>query len=82
VARVFLVSCLSSSFIFTDLVDDAAGADDPLEGLGVLVVDPDVVRDSRSEFGDASEGPATDALSDDLGKPALDMFSHRRSWSA
>jgi len=64
--------------MFVDLPDNAACRGNPLEGLRVLVIDPDVVVDGADEVANAPECSAADSFASDLGKPPFDLVEPGR----
>ena len=76
---VLLVSCILSFFVFADLADDAAGAGDPLKGLGILVVKANVILDGLGQITNAKKGPTANLFTRDFSKPVFDLIEPRRT---
>lgn len=49
----------------------------PGEGLGIFIVDPNVLADSRFQFSDTTKDSAPDTLISQLGKPAFHQVDPR-----
>jgi hypothetical protein len=62
-----------------DLSDDSTGACDPVKGLRVFVINPNVIVDGFDQITNAAEGSAADSFSCDFGKPAFDLIEPRRT---
>lgn len=61
------------------LSDDSAGASRRVEGLGILVVKPNVILDGFDRVTNAAECPITNLLPCDFGKPAFDLVEPGRT---
>src|SRR5215471_18711261 len=73
------VSRLQSVFIFVDLSDDLIDGCDPLNGLRLPVVVPNVLFDGLDQLSNAPERATTDALARDFDKPALNLVEPGRT---